>query len=445
MERLTMRKDFEQLADAVCVPDPAVDRTMLHWAAESTDFIRFNHGQVRQATHVEQRYGTLTAVQGARQASSRVSLSGDMAADSNALLAERARLVEELRFVPEDPYLLLPQEIKPTERDAAGRLPEARAVIDAVATRGKDTDFVGFYAGGPIARGFADSRGQRNWHRVESFHFDWCLYHSGDKAVKSSYAGTMWDEASFSARMSAAREQLALLGRPAKTLEPGEYRVYFSPTAVADLLGTLSWGGFGHKDLQTGVSTLVRAHRGQAKFNEAVTLIEATGEGIAPRFQPDGFVKPSSVPLVEGGRLAQTLVSPRSAREYGVPANGANNQESPDSLAMAGGELAANEALQALGTGVFISDLHYLNSSDRQACRMTGMTRFACFWVENGRIVQPISVMRFDDSLLRMFGEGLVALTQGAELVPDNSTYGERALRSVTAPGALVEGFRFTL
>ena len=57
-----MRKDFEQLANAVCAPDAAVDRTMLHWAGESSDFIRFNHAQVRQATHVEQRYGTVSVV-----------------------------------------------------------------------------------------------------------------------------------------------------------------------------------------------------------------------------------------------------------------------------------------------------------------------------------------------------------------------------------------------
>jgi predicted Zn-dependent protease len=440
-----MRRDFEQLADAVCVEDAAVDRTMLHWAAESTDFIRFNHAQVRQATHVEQRYGTVSVVKGARQATVRVSLSGDTTADAKALLAERARLIEDLPFVPEDPYLLVPDEINHTERDAAGRLPDARAVIDAVAKHGKDTDLVGFYAGGPIARGFADSRGQRNWHRVESFQFDWCLYRSGDKAVKSSYAGTTWEEPTFAAKMAAAREQLALLGRPVKTLAPGEYRVYFSPVAVADLLGNLSWGGFGHKDLETGVNTLIRAHRGQARFNEAITLTEAAAEGIAPRFQPDGFVKPASVSLVKNGQLAQTLVSPRSAKEYGVAANGANSNESPESLAMAGGTLAPNNVLETLDTGVYISDLHYLNYSDRQACQMTGMTRFACFWVERGRIVAPIGVMRWDDSLLRMFGEGLVALTQGAELVPDNATYGERALRSVTAPGALVEGFRFTL
>jgi predicted Zn-dependent protease len=440
-----MRKDFEQLADAVCRPDDAVDRTTLYWAAESSDFIRFNQARVRQATHVDQRYGTLSVVQGARQATVRVSLAGDLAADTRTLLTARAQLIEELPLVPEDPYLLLPQEINHTERDAAGRLPDARQVIDAVAAHGKDTDLVGFYAGGPIARGFADSRGQRNWHRVESFHFDWCLYRSGDKAVKSSYAGTMWDETAFAARMSAAREQLGLLGRPATTLPPGEYRVYFSPVAVADLLSTLSWGGFGHKDLQTGVGTLVRAHRGQAKFNAAVTLTEAAAEGIAPRFQPDGFVKPAAVALVKGGEMAETLVSPRTAREYGITANGANSYETPDSLAMAGGTLPASDVLAALGTGVYLSDLHYLNYSDRQACRITGMTRFACFWVDNGRIVAPISVMRFDDSLLRMFGEGLVALTQGAELVPDNSTYNERALRSFTAPGAIVEGFRFTL
>jgi predicted Zn-dependent protease len=440
-----MRRDFEQLADTVCEDDGAVDRTTLFWAAESTDFLRFNHARVRQATHVEQRYGTLAVVRGARRLSSRVSLSGDIANDAQMLLSERARLIADLPLVPEDPYLLLPHELNHTERDAAGRLPDARQVIEAVAARAKDADLVGFYAGGPIARGFAGSRGQRNWHRVESFNFDWCLYRSGDKAVSSSYAGTMWDEATFAARMTAARQQIELLGRPVKTLAPGEYRVCFSPVAVADLLGTLAWGGFGHKDLQTGVNTLIRAHRGQARFSDAVTLIEATAEGIAPRFQPDGFVKPASVPLVKAGKIAQTLVSPRSAREYGVAANGSNEGETPDSLAMAGGTLAESEVLKALDTGAYISNLHYLNYSDRQACRVTGMTRFACFWVEHGRIVAPIGVMRFDDSLLRMFGPGLVALTQGAELVPDSSTYGERALRSFTAPGAIVQGFRFTL
>jgi predicted Zn-dependent protease len=73
------------------------------------------------------------------------------------------------------------------------------------------------------------------------------------------------------------------------------------------------------------------------------------------------------------------------------------------------------------------------------------MPRFACFWVENGELAAPIEVMRFDDSLLRMFGSGLVALTRGQRRVPDTASYGERHLGSITAPGAIVEGLRFTL
>jgi predicted Zn-dependent protease len=440
-----MRPYFEHLAGAVCHAVPGIDRVTLYYSAESSDFIRFNRAAVRQATHVSQRYGSVSVIAGARQATARITLSGDADADARALLAERALLIDQLPLVPEDAFLQLPPTVVSTDRDAEGQLPSAQEVIDAVAVHAAGTDMVGFYAGGPVSRGFADSRGQRNWHRVESFHFEWCLYRSGDQAVKSAYAGTHWNESAFAAKVAAAREQVELLARPRKTLAPGEYRVYFSPVAVADLLGTLSWGGFGLKDVQTGVSTLIQAHRGEASFDARVSLVEDTAQGIAPRFQADGFVKPDTVTLVQAGAVKDTLVSPRSASEYKTVANGANGYESPDSLAMAGGALASSEVLRALGTGVYISDLHYLNYSDRQACRMTGMTRFACFWVENGQLAAPITVMRFDDSLLRMFGSGLVALTQATELVPDSATYEERHLRGVTAPGAIVEGFRFTL
>jgi predicted Zn-dependent protease len=148
---------------------------------------------------------------------------------------------------------------------------------------------------------------------------------------------------------------------------------------------------------------------------------------------------------VKAGRGAGTLNSARSAREYGVAANGATSGEGPEALLLSSGDLPSADVLAKLGTGVYVSNLHYLNYSDRLACRMTGMTRFACFWVEDGKLAAPISVMRFDDSFLRMFGTGLVALTRETELVPDSSTYGSRQLSSVTAPGAIVEGFRFTL
>ena len=92
-----------------------------------------------------------------------------------------------------------------------------------------------------------------------------------------------------------------------------------------------------------------------------------------------------------------------------------------------------------------MSNLWYLNVSDRAAGRITGMTRFATFWVEDGRIAGPVEPLRFDDSIYRVLGERLAALTRERELLLDASTYDARSTASARLPGALVEGMRFTL
>jgi len=65
--------------------------------------------------------------------------------------------------------------------------------------------------------------------------------------------------------------------------------------------------------------------------------------------------------------------------------------------------------------------------------------------VKNGKIVAPANVMRFDDTLYRMLGDNLDALTRERELLLESSTYGSRVLTSVTLPGALVSQMNFTL
>ena len=112
---------------------------------------------------------------------------------------------------------------------------------------------------------------------------------------------------------------------------------------------------------------------------------------------------------------------------------------------MAPGTLGSGEVLAALDTGLHIGNLWYLNFSDRPAGRITGMTRFATFWVESGRIVAPVNAMRFDDSIYRMLGENLVDLTRDRDLLLDTSTYEERSTTSARLPGGLLRSLRFTL
>jgi predicted Zn-dependent protease len=176
-----------------------------------------------------------------------------------------------------------------------------------------------------------------------------------------------------------------------------------------------------------------------------VQMSEDIGAGVAPAFQAEGFTRPANTPLIVDGKLVGSLVSPRTAREFDLTTNGANGGESPEALSMAGGELATSDALAALDTGLAVGNLWYLNYSDRPACRMTGMTRFATFWVEHGKIVAPVNVLRFDDTLYRMFGDNLEALAAERELLLEANTYGSRMLSSVTLPGALLSELNFTL
>jgi predicted Zn-dependent protease len=201
-----------------------------------------------------------------------------------------------------------------------------------------------------------------------------------------------------------------LLDRPPKILVPGEYRAWLSPAALAELVGMMNWGGFSASALMSGQSPLARLKSDADRFSERVHLSDDLATGGLPRFQSDGFERPGCLGLVDAGRFAAALVSPRSAREFALQGTGATSHEVAQALSLAGGELADGDAMAALGTGVAVSNFWYLNWSDRAAGRLTGMTRFASLWVENGEPVAPLSVMRFDDSLFRLLGSQLEAL-----------------------------------
>jgi len=213
---------------------------------------------------------------------------------------------------------------------------------------------------------------------------------------------------------------------------------------MEEIASILCWGGFSGRALATKQSALAKMQDGEA-LDPRVSISEDTAGGVAPAFQGEGFARPARVSLIETGKLVGSLVSPRTAREFEMTENGANGAEMPESLAMSGGTLASADALAALDTGLAVGNLHYLNYSDRPACRITGMTRFATFWVENGKIVAPVDVLRFDDTLYRLLGENLEDLTRETEFILDAGTYQSRQLASVRLPGALVKEMAFTL
>ncbi len=89
--------------------------------------------------------------------------------------------------------------------------------------------------------------------------------------------------------------------------------------------------------------------------------------------------------------------------------------------------------------------MHYLNWSDNAVGRITGLIRYACFWVENREIVSPIENIRFDDSFYNFFGERLLEVEDKSSVNPEVETYGGRSLGATTFPGILLDDFALTL
>jgi predicted Zn-dependent protease len=440
-----MQEYFYTLADTLTTLLHGQEVYTCTFHGEDSDFVRFNRSAIRQPGTVAQRILSLDLIDGRRHAPGDIALSGDLEIDHARLIDLVKGLREKLPYLPEDPYLLYATEMHSSEHLGENRLPSRAAAVAAILEAGRGYDLVGIYAAGGIYAGFANSLGQRNWFSSYSFNFDWSFYHQGDKAVKTAYAGFVWDQAAFAQKVTAALEQLAVLRQPPRTIPPGQYRVYLAPAALYDILELLSWRGFGLKAHRTKQTTLLKMVEEGTQLHPAVTIIENTRDGVAPNFQGAGFIKPDQVTLIDAGVFRDCLVSPRSAQEYGVPTNGAAGREAPESLDMAPGNMPHHEVLHQLDTGVYINNVWYLNYSDRSACRLTGMTRFATFWVEHGTIQAPLNVMRFDETIYRMLGEHLLGLTTERDFLLDANTYHQRSTDSGRLPGALVEAFTFTL
>lgn len=436
---------FRDLAGAIEEQLSGDEISTCWYSAEASDFVRLSQGKVRQAGAVAQRYAQLRLLRGQKQAEMTLSLSGELGEDRARVAGAIGELRSMLPALQDDPHLLVSTEPRSTRNAREASLPPAAEVIEQVLDAAAGHDLVGIYAAGPVQRGFASSLGQRNWHEVRSFHLDFSLFLRGDRAVKTSLSGFDWSTDELRRRMALAVAQLEALGRPERALQPGKVRAFLTPAAMGEILGLLSWGSFGGRQQRTRQSSLLRLIDGVSRLDPRVTLRENFAGGVAPGFQAEGFVRPGVVSLIENGQHAGALVSPRTAREFGVEHTGASAQEAPEALDLAGGDLATADALAALGTGLHVGNLWYMNYSDRAAARMTGMTRFATFWVENGEIVAPVGVMRFDDSLYSLLGTSLEGLTREREFFINASTYKERAVDSMRLPGALLSELTLTL
>ena len=439
-----MRNYFKKISDLLFNALESSEILILNFDAEETDFVRYNKSKIRQAGRVHQVSLDINLIKKGKTLRSSLRLSTEYNKDKTLLVRTLFFLRREVNELPKDPYLIYEKNINSSNLiDDQGL--NAQNMSSRILDISSSHDMVGILSSGKIVKGFANSLGQFNWHESDSFNFDWSLYDDNGKAVKQNYADRKWNQDTFTRLYAESAQQLSVISNDEQKVEPGSYKVYLSPSALNEIIDMMSWGGFSYKANKIGSSPLHLMAKGDREFDKSVSFSEDLSNGISPKFHSDGFIKPNNTELITEGKYQKSLISPRSALEYSVKHNAAEDYESPVSIKLETGKINSKKILETLGTGIYLNNLWYLNFSDRNNARVTGLTRFGCFYVKDGELIGPINTMRFDETMYNIFGTKLAGLTNEQQLLMDTSTYEQRSVHSSTIPGAVVEDFRLTL
>ena len=412
---------------------------------ENSQFVRFSQSKVRQSGLVDDASLSIVLIRDERTCNGSFTLTGNMDTDEATAMTELNRLRDEVGTLPKDPFVVMPEDTGSSREEHTGSLINHETAVSALSPAMQGVDLAGIWASGRIFTGNANSAGQKHWFATDTFSLDYSLITPDERMVKGTFAGSNWNQADYEKNMASSIAKLRMMEKPGKKIKPGSYRTYIAPAGVADIVDIFSWGGVGEASIQQGDSSLCKMRQNGIRMSPCFTLSEDFTSGIVPRFNSNGELAPEKLDLILAGSLQNTLVSTRTAKEYGVQSNYAGDGESLRSPVLSPGDLNEDEVVQKIDNGIYLSNLHYLNWSDRPGGRITGMTRYACFWIENGEVIAPIENMRFDDSIYNFFGENLEAVTDKAHLHPAVQTYDGRELGGVSCPGILLKSFELTL
>jgi len=440
-----MKKLFNKLSEKIYNELKVDEHLTLSLHGENSQFIRINDAKVRQTGIVKNIDLSFNFIFKNRSCDGSITLCGNLEDNYALAVKELKRLRKEIVQLPEDPYIVFPENAGSTTSINKADGLNFDDAADALFPAMHGVDLVGIWASGQIFSGNSNSTGQRHWFETDTFSLDFSLVNSSHKMVKGIFAGSDWNQKEYEDYIDNAKQKLDLMDKKPVKVKTGKYRTWFESKAVADFLTMFSWLGLSEANIQQGNSAFIKMRNKEQQFSEMFSLAEDFRPGLVPRFNERGEVAPEVLEIIKNGNLKNTLINSRTAKKYKLKSNNANNEEWLRAPIMESGSLADKDVLKKLDTGLFLSNLHYLNWSDNIGGRITGLTRYACFWVEKGEIVGPIETMRFDDTIYNLFGSGLEAVGDRVNINPEVETYEGRQYGNITCPGMLVNSFELTL
>tara|TARA_Y100000994_G_scaffold107990_1_gene88912 strand:+ start:1439 stop:2785 length:1347 start_codon:yes stop_codon:yes gene_type:complete len=443
--KINAQEQFNQLAESIFNDKKQDEFITISFGGERSHFLRFSQSKIRQNGMVHDASLNISLIYNNRKCSGNIPIKGDLDNDIINARAELSRLRSEVVQLPVDPFAIIPNKIESSNNVNEGQLLSPKDAPQSIMPAMQGIDIAGIWASGFIFSGNANTLGQKHWFSTETFSLDCSLITKDEKMVKATFADSSWDQNKYDKFMNDSIQKLHHMEKQSIKVKPGNYRTYIASAGVSDLLGMLSWNGISESSIQRGQSALCKMKNEDAQLSPCFSLTEDFRTGLVPKFNGLGEISSETLPLIHNGILKNTLISSQTAKEYNLNTNYASTGESIRSPYMSGGELKEIDVLKEIDTGLYLGNLHYLNWSDNVGGRITGMTRYACFWVENGEIVAPIENMRFDDSLYNFFGNNLESVSEDVIFNPETGSYNSRSLGGTYCPGILLSSFSLTL
>ena len=221
------------------------------------------------------------------------------------------------------------------------------------------------------------------------------------------------------AALGARAAAKARAGIDAAPVPTGRYAVVLEPAAVTDLVAGLVSGQFNGKAVVDGTSGI---RLGEQQFDPAVGLVDDPLAGIGLPFDTEG-TPASRTELVRAGVPMGLTTDRRVAAALGRTSTGHASDVSDTWGPVAGDPALApgnggsiDDLVASLERGLLISDFWYTRVVDPKRSVWTGLTRNGVWLVENGRIVAPVSTLRFTQSYLEALAPGAVVV--GSEVDP---------------------------
>ncbi|MEM0027769.1 MAG: TldD/PmbA family protein [Ignisphaera sp.] len=202
--------------------------------------------------------------------------------------------------------------------------------------------------------------------------------------------------------MAFIASRYAVESRNRSVIEPGVYDVILSPMVFGNLLEYIVSMASAYSVVM-GWSMFMKNKPGDKVASEHLTVLDEPRNRELPNYRSfdDEALETFNKPIIENGILKTFLHNTKTARLLGASSTANAGWISPEpwNIVVRPGNTTLDEMISEIRRGILITNNWYTRLQNYVEGLFSTVARDAIFYIENGRIVKPVTKIRIADKL----------------------------------------------